>query len=570
MKKLKRGFVELRIMAEEKIRLKDPLFDKDSETDIKKIIHELRVHQEELEIQNEELQQTQLQLKASHRKYTDLYDFAPVGYLTLDKDGIILDANLTASRTLNIERGILTKSRFGLYVDNEDKDKFHLYLRNVFKTKSAQSCELRFLKKDGSKFYAHLEGIYIKGSENTGLCRISVIDITEKRNANVELRVLSEVVKQSPVSVMITDPQGNFEYVNPQFSVTTGYGPEEVIGKNPRILKSGKQSIEAYRRLWATITAGYQWKGELQNKKKNGELCWNLVLISPLRDQNGEITHFIGINEDITERKHIEDELADEHVNLEKTVDLRTNDLQKSLKRLNDNYVDLQKAEFARDTMTHMLVHDMRNSLGVIKGFAQIMQAGNDKDKQSTAKNTQKIVRAVEDIALLLKSVLDVSRFESGNMPITLAPLNISQFIKEIYSQFVPQAEEEGIHLSVETELDEMIVLADIELMSRILQNLINNGLKHTKNSLVISTEVKGKSATISVSDNGPGIPDEYKEKIFDKYFQIVPDKGRKRRGVGLGLAFCKMAVEAQNGTILVEGKEGKGVTFKVKLKALK
>ncbi len=568
MKKLKKEFTRLRILAEEKIRLKDPSFDEDSGADVQKIIHELRVHQEELEIQNEELRQTQLLLEASHCKYTNLYDFAPVGYLTLDKDGIILEVNLTASRMLDIERHTLFKSRFGNYVANEDKDSFHLYLRKVFKTKSAQSCELRCIKKHGGKFHANFESIYVEGSDNTGLCRTSLTDITEKRKANAELSVLSEVVEQSPVSVMITDPQGNLEYVNPQFTVTTGYEPEEVIGKNPRILKSGAQLFKVYKRLWDTIIAGYQWKGELQNKKKNGELCWNLVSISPLRGQDGTIKHFIGINEDITARKLIEDELAMERNNLEKTVDVRTNELKKSLKRLKDNYAALQKAELARDTMAHMLVHDMRNSLGVIKGSVQIMQAGDD-NNESTTKNTQRIVRAVDDIAVLLKSVLDVSRFESGKMPITLEPLNVSQIVKEIYNQFIPQAEEKGIHLSVKTELNEIIALADSKLLVRILQNLVNNGLKHTRDSLIISTSINDKWATISVSDNGQGIPEEYKEKIFDKYFQIESGKNRKKSGVGLGLAFCKMAVEAQNGTILVEGEENKGVTFKVKFNAL-
>ena len=569
MEKLKREFSGLRNLAEEKLRLKGPLFDEDSGADVQKIIHELRVHQEELEIQNEELRQTQLLLEASHCKYTNLYDFAPVGYLTFDKDGIILEVNLTASSMLNIERHTLFKSRFGSYVANEDRDSFHLYLRKVFKTKSAQSCELRFLKKHGGILYANLESIYVEGSDNTELCRTSLTDITEKKKVNAELCVLSEVVEQCPVSVMITDPQGNLEYVNPQFTVTTGYEPKDVIGKNPRILKSGAQLFKVYKRLWDTITAGYQWKGELQNKKKSGELCWNLVSISPLRGQDGAIKHFIGINEDITERKRIEDELATERNNLEKTVDVRTNELQKSLKGLKDNYAALQRAELARDTMAHMLVHDMRNSLGVIKGFVQIMQASDDNDNESAAKNTQRIVRAVDDIAILLKSVLDVSRFESGKMPITLEPLNVSQIIKEIYNQFIPQAEEKGIHLSVKTELNEIVVLADSKLLVRILQNLVNNGLKHTRDSLIISTAINDKCANISVSDNGQGIPEEYKEKIFDKYFQIESGKNRKRSGVGLGLAFCKMAVEAQNGTILVEGEENKGVTFKVKFNAL-
>ena len=133
-------------------------------------------------------------------------------------------------------------------------------------------------------------------------------DITERKKNEDELQQLSLAVQQSPVSVVITDPQGNISYVNPKFTECTGYGPNEVVGKNPRILKSGLFAPDLYQGLWATIKAGKTWHGEFCNKKKNGEIYWEAASITPITNKMGEITHFLAVKEDITERRRAEKE----------------------------------------------------------------------------------------------------------------------------------------------------------------------------------------------------------------------------------------------------------------------
>ncbi|NIO41665.1 MAG: PAS domain S-box protein, partial [Burkholderiales bacterium] len=132
-------------------------------------------------------------------------------------------------------------------------------------------------------------------------------DITEARQSEEQLRKLSRAVEQSPSTVIITGTDGTIEYVNPKFTELTGYGLDEVRGKNPRILKSGETSSAEYRYLWETITAGGEWRGVFHNKKKNGELYWEATCISPIRNAQGEITHFIAVKEDITERMRLEE-----------------------------------------------------------------------------------------------------------------------------------------------------------------------------------------------------------------------------------------------------------------------
>jgi PAS domain S-box-containing protein len=133
-------------------------------------------------------------------------------------------------------------------------------------------------------------------------------DITERKRTEEKLRQLSRAVEQSPASIVITDPAGNIEYVNPKFMQVTGYTLAEALGNNPRILKSGEKSPEAYRELWQTIAEGKEWHGEFHNRKKNGELYWESASISPIRDPDGRVTHYVAVKEDITARKQTEAE----------------------------------------------------------------------------------------------------------------------------------------------------------------------------------------------------------------------------------------------------------------------
>jgi PAS domain S-box-containing protein len=133
-------------------------------------------------------------------------------------------------------------------------------------------------------------------------------DITLRKAAEDRLRQLSRAVEQSPASVMITDTSGRIEYVNPKFCQVTGYSAEEAVGKNPKVLKSGDMAPETYETMWQTIASGRTWSGEFHNRKKNGELYWELTSINPVRDATGKVTHYVSINEDITERKLAEAE----------------------------------------------------------------------------------------------------------------------------------------------------------------------------------------------------------------------------------------------------------------------
>jgi PAS domain S-box-containing protein len=151
-----------------------------------------------------------------------------------------------------------------------------------------------------------VSNVYLVNHQKVIQCNIR--DITGRKRMDEKLRQLSRAVEQSPASIVITNPAGDIEYANPKFINVTGYTLAEILGKNPRILKSGEISPETYRELWQTITAGKEWRGEFHNKKKNGELYWESASISPIRDRAGRVTHYVAVKEDITARKQNEAE----------------------------------------------------------------------------------------------------------------------------------------------------------------------------------------------------------------------------------------------------------------------
>lgn len=170
----------------------------------------------------------------------------------------------------------------------------------------------RIVWPDGTVRWVSETGDVIRDENGEAVRMLGVVqDITERKQAEEELRKLSRAVEQSPSTVVITDTEGKIEYVNPKFTEITGYTAAEAVGENPRILKSGKQSLAFYEELWSRISAGQEWRGEFVNRKKNGELYWELASISPVRNAEGEITHFIKVAEDISERVRAENQLQE-------------------------------------------------------------------------------------------------------------------------------------------------------------------------------------------------------------------------------------------------------------------
>ncbi len=252
----------------------------------------------------------------------------------------------------------------------------------------------------------------------------------------------------------------------------------------------------------------------------------------------------------------------------------RTRDREQKLHReLAESYEALQRAEKARDGLFHMIVHDLNNPLVGVMGFADLAMRGLSRepvDKAELLKHLQHIRDGGTEVFSLIRGILDVSKLEAGEMPVSLSSVDAVQLSKTICEQFGARADRVGVHLSFQSKMDAAMVRADKELLTRILQNLVGNSLKYAGEGANVTCLVRseGKSILLGVEDDGPGIPAECKDKIFEKFFQVTDGPAKPEYGVGLGLAFCRMATEAQGGNISVESEKGKGTKFEVAVEA--
>ncbi len=289
--------------------------------DMQQLVTELQVHQIELEMQNDELRKMQVQLASERERYADLYNFAPVAYFIFDERDIIIDLNLAAAELLGNERKFLLDHPITPYITSVSLGVFISHRELALRTSVPQHCELIVRPRDGAHIYVHVQTMALPSSDGESHRWRSVMtNITDQKKAGEMIRRLSRAVEQSPASIVITDTSGNIEYVNPRFTQVTGYSVEEVLGKNPSVLKSDQTPAEIHRELWKAISEGREWKGEFVNRKKNGELYYELANVSPITDDNGVVTHYMAIKEDITERKFIAEALQESNVQLIATL----------------------------------------------------------------------------------------------------------------------------------------------------------------------------------------------------------------------------------------------------------
>ncbi len=236
-------------------------------------------------------------LKDSEKKFKTLSNASYEAVFILDDDKII-EVNQRSEEMTGYSEFELSNLSIYDFIPKENWDEQNNH-------KSKYYFETIGLKKDGSRINIIVN---VKKSifDNRAVSLLSISDITRLKQTETELKIVSQSVIQSPVSVVVTDYDGKIEFVNPKFIKLTGYTLNCVIGENPRILSSGNNSQDTYKNLWETIKSGHEWRGELQNKKKSGELFWEFASISALKDSQGEITHFIAVKEDITEQKRHE------------------------------------------------------------------------------------------------------------------------------------------------------------------------------------------------------------------------------------------------------------------------
>lgn len=296
----------LRRRAEDQLRQSEPPDYAILPTDA--LVHELRVHQIELEMQNETLRLAQLALEESRDRYVDLYEFAPIGYLTLTAEGMIAEINLTAVTLLGATRDqLLNKSLRSLMLE-EDRDRWIRHFLRVKKQGRKIGVELQLRRGDGSTFYALLDCMVSAFGMAGKRVRVAMTDITQRKLAEAELRIAA-IAFTSQNGMMITDAQGVIQRVNAAFTQLTGYPAEEVVGKTPALLQSGQHNPLFYQQMWGTLAQTGYWQGEVWNKRKNGKIYAEMLSITAIYAATQQITHYVGSFTDITQSKTAEAEI---------------------------------------------------------------------------------------------------------------------------------------------------------------------------------------------------------------------------------------------------------------------
>ena len=420
--------------------------------------------------------------------------------------------------------------------------------------------EWQHILKDGSVIDIIVRSHDIQFSERH--CRVAVIaDITELKQAEAELRKLWQAVEQSTNSIVITNLDAEIEYVNQHFTVVTGYSREEVLHQNPRILQSGQTDRAIYDDMWSRLTQGQSWSGELINRRKDGSEYIEWAQITPVRQPNGAVTHYLAIKDDITEKKRIALELESYQHNLEDLVAARTRELE--LARQDAEAATLAKSQFLAN-----MSHEIRTPMNAILGMLYLALK---QDLPLTVHNhLSKAQGAAHSLLGIINDILDFSKIEAGKLEFESTEFALDSVIEQLTDTVGLQAEQKGIEFLVRYDVNiPSSLLGDPLRLKQILLNLCGNAIKFTERGEVeLSFRLLGVrdevvALQISVRDTGIGMDAALQSRLFQKFTQADESTTRRFGGTGLGLAICKYLVEILGGRIWVEDSQpGKGTTI--------
>jgi PAS domain S-box-containing protein len=495
-------------------------------------LHELRVHQIELEMQNEELRRAQEELEASRARYFDLYDMAPVGYCTLSEKGLILEANLTAATLLGVPRSALVARPIAQFILKEDQDIYYLHRKQLFETGRPQACDLRMVRAGATLFWARLEATAAKDPDGSPVCRATMNDITERKRAEEELLVKNYVFEASLTANSIADLGGTLIQANEAFLCVWGYpGKDEVIGKPISHFFTNPREAGA---IVTTLNKTGKMEGDFTAKKKDGSTFDAHFTGTILLDAGGKKIGYQSSVLDITDRKRAEDKIHG------------------VLAELDRSNKDLQ--QFAL-----IASHDLQEPLRMVASYTQLLAKhyGGQLDEKAT-KYIAYAVDGATRMQRLVNDLLTYSRVSTRGNPIETkdshsilgeAIRNLAATIKE--SQ------------AIVTEEELPMVRADASQLVQVFQNLLANAIKFRGEDfprIHVSARDEGREWVFSVRDNGIGIDPKYADRIF-VIFQRLHTR-QEYPGTGIGLAVCKRIVERHGGKIGFESEPGKGSTF--------
>lgn len=484
--------------------------------------------------------QSVLELQNSEEKFRSLFQNHTAAKLIIDvESGRIADANSAAAKLY----GWSVDELQNLYFSQISKASYEWILRNSGTDKEAEfgKMEFRHSKSDGSTFDVEVFISFIRLNEKR-FVHVIVFDITDKKQAEKNIQLLKGAIEAASVAVFITNASGEIYYANAFFSQLTEYSPEEILGRKPDVIKSGNQSENFYRDLWATVHSGKTWEGELVNKKKNGELYWVRAIISPILDPNGDVVNIVAIQEDISLKKQAEET----HKQLEFAK---------------------KTARFKQDFLAKMS-HEIRTPLSGVLGMIEVLEQTDLKQEQK--EYVKDIKSSGENLKEIINQVLEYSKIEAGKISLRPQDFEFMSLLEEARSLYKDcLSANVAFLIEVDSHIPQFICADKIRL-SQVVNNFVSNAIKFTREGSItlkatfINKEESEGGITIKneVCDTGKGIPNDLQRKLFNPFIQSEEGERLEYEGTGLGLSISSELVTLMHGAIGVESELGKGSVF--------
>ncbi len=426
----------------------------------------------------------------------------------------------------------------------ESIEAFKQGLDDAIKGKKPFEMDYELFRKDGSKAVLHTIGAVIYDQNKAPLHMTgTVLDITAHKKAEEEIK--KEQLKSAALAgelekfklavdganehIIITDAEGGVIYANKAVETITGFSPAEVLGKKPGKIWGGHMSIEFYKKMWHRIKIEKKgFIGEVNNYKKNSTPYVASLNITPILDKNGAVEFFVGIERDITKEKKVEE---------------------------------------MKNDFISFVSHQLRTPLTVMRWNAEmLLSADAGKLNREQKRYIAEIDRGEQRMALLINSLLNISRLESGRLKINPKPVDLEEFIGNIVAEDTPYATAKNCTIIFTKPKKKLPpVKIDEMLTKEVISNLLNNAIRYSqtkKCDINVSLEISGEFYQINIVDHGIGIPIDVQNKIFTKFYRADNAVKVETEGTGLGLYMTKLIVETGGGKIWFESTEGKGSAF--------
>ena len=498
-------------------------------------------------------------LRHSEAKFAKAFSVSPDGLMiTRCRDGKIIEINDSCERLIGftrheaighspVELGLWERPFDCLRVA-EHADTQGLLRHHEVQIRSKTGAVRRVLLS-ADQFFVHDEP-----------CVLTIMhDVTELKAAEELIRRLSLAVEQSPESIMITGLDARIEYVNAAFVQITGYTREEAIGRNPRILKSGRTPPETFQTLWTTLLQGGVWRGLFYNRRKDGSEDVESALVTPIRQPDGSITHYLSIQNDITHQKRIELELEHHRHHLEELVAARTAQLAIAKEAA-------EAASHAKSTFLTNMSHEIRTPMNAIVGLTHLLR-GSPIDPQQRDW-LQKLDGAAHHLLRIINDILDLAKIEAGRLTLEEVDFSPATLFDELSSLMRDRFKAKGITFLIEFDSLPSYLRGDVTRLRQALLNYLGNAEKFTDGGCVkltarlVESGPSGHYIRFEVADTGIGIPAEKLPHLFEPFEQADASTTRRYGGTGLGLAITRRLAQLMEGEVGADSVPGQGSRF--------